>query len=225
MTIAVLARTFQEYNDAAVVGRDEFNRSVFPAEHWPVDEGEDFFVGYIVPVIHYTMGGIAIDAEARVLAAVDDQPIPGLFAIGEASGGVHGDNRLAGNSLLECTVFGHHVGLSLPIQGHSSGASITVPRASTAENTQTLSRAGSAADQKPVISNEELAQHKTSEQRSWVALYGNVYDLTDYIDEHPGGAEAITDVAGIDGTEHFATVHNRELLESMGFEPVGVLAE
>merc|ERR1719401_3063860 len=108
---------------------------------------EEFYVGTIVPVIHYTMGGLAIDTDGRVLTADSNEPMEGLYAIGEASGGVHGDNRLAGNSLLECTVFGHHVGLSLPIQGHSSGASITVTRASTAENTQTLSRAGSAADQ------------------------------------------------------------------------------
>merc|ERR1712232_1136447 len=62
------------------------------------------------------MGGIAINTEGRVLSAADGQPINGLFAIGEASGGVHGDNRLAGNSLLECTVFGRHVGLTLPIR-------------------------------------------------------------------------------------------------------------
>merc|ERR1712190_72505 len=141
VTTNTLRETFTAYNKAAASGKDEFNRTVFPEGHWPVDLDEEFYVGKIVPVIHYTMGGIAIDTDGRVLTEANVTPIPGLFAIGEASGGVHGDNRLAGNSLLECTVFGHHVGLSLPIQGHSSGASITVTRASTAENTQTLSRA------------------------------------------------------------------------------------
>jgi len=83
-------------------------------------------VGQVVPVIHYTMGGIAIDTDGRVLADVNGSAIPRLYAIGEASGGVHGDNRLAGNSLLECTVFGHHVGLSLPL--HSQTRAPDVPK-------------------------------------------------------------------------------------------------
>eukprot|EP00435_Cladocopium_sp_Y103_P018312 s3759_g4.t1 len=75
----------------------------------------------VVPVIHYTMGGIAINVEGQVLDK-DQKVIPGLYAIGEASGGVHGDNRLAGNSLLECTVFGRHVGMALPIRTGSAAS-------------------------------------------------------------------------------------------------------
>jgi len=223
-----LRETLGSYNAAAKAGRDGFNRTVFPA-HVPVEEAEDFYVGKITPVIHYTMGGIAIDADARVLAEEDGQPIPGLFAIGEASGGVHGDNRLAGNSLLECTVFGRHVGLTLPLQPSArpqrpEAAAPAAPAAPAAAASVGGGAPAAAGEALPVISPEELAAHKTREQRTWVGLYGKVYDLTDYIDEHPGGAEAVTDVAGIDGTEHFAAVHNQELLESMGFQPVGVLA-
>lgn len=219
--VEVLRETFNEYNAAAKVGRDPFNRTVFPAGHWPIDEDEDFYAGVVVPVIHYTMGGIAIDPDGRVLAEADGRPMPGLYAAGEASGGVHGDNRLAGNSLLECTVFGRHIGLMLPIRPRAAepaaaAAQVAAPAAPAAA-------AGSGGT--PRISAEELARHGTREQRSWVALYGQVYDLTDYIDEHPGGAAAITDVAGTDGTEHFAAVHNPELLQSMGFEPIGTLAE
>merc|ERR1711920_27005 len=74
------------------------------------------------------------------------------------------------------------------------------------------------------ITAKELAEHNESGKSLWVALYGEVYDLTEYAEEHPGGVEAITDTAGMDGTEKFEAVHNRELLDSMGFEPVGVLA-
>ncbi|CAE7750645.1 osm1, partial [Symbiodinium necroappetens] len=99
-------------------GKDEFGRTVFPAGHFPIEADESFYVGEVVPVIHYTMGGIAINPEGQVLDQRGD-PIPKLYAIGEASGGVHGDNRLAGNSLLECTVFGRHVGQSMPIRPRS----------------------------------------------------------------------------------------------------------
>ena len=56
-------------------------------------------------VLHYTMGGLEIDAESRVVGK-DGKPIPGLFAAGEVAGGVHGANRLGGSSLLGCVVFG-----------------------------------------------------------------------------------------------------------------------
>lgn len=59
----------------------------------------------IAPVVHYHMGGLKTGLEGRT-------DIPGLWAVGEcASSGVHGANRLASNSLLECLVFGRRAGL------------------------------------------------------------------------------------------------------------------
>mmetsp|Transcript_5827 Transcript_5827/g.13893 ORF Transcript_5827/g.13893 Transcript_5827/m.13893 type:complete len:1174 (+) Transcript_5827:51-3572(+) len=214
-----LKTTFIAYNAAAERGLDEFNRTVFP-QHWPIEFSEDFFVGLVTPVIHYTMGGIAIDTDAHVLSDSDSQPIPGLYAIGEASGGVHGNNRLAGNSLLECTVFGRHIGTTLPIR--SSGVEKTLLRPS--EGSAGLDASSPESSSLAIITQAELAQHKTPAQGVWVALYGAVYDLTDYVEEHPGGDQAILDVAGVDGTEHFETVHNRQLLDSMGFKPIGLVA-
>merc|ERR1711988_1505103 len=66
---------------------------------------EPFYVAIITPVIHYCMGGLEIDAASRVLDT-KRQVIPGLYAAGEVAGGVHGNNRLGGNSLLDCVVFG-----------------------------------------------------------------------------------------------------------------------
>lgn len=61
---------------------------------------DDFFhVALMTPVLHYTMGGLEIDPEAKVVGA-KGTPIPGLFACGEVGGGVHGANRLGGSSLL-----------------------------------------------------------------------------------------------------------------------------
>ncbi|MEO5350977.1 MAG: FAD-binding protein, partial [Magnetococcus sp. YQC-3] len=53
----------------------------------------------VYPTLHYHNGGIAIDAQARTT-------VPGLYAAGETTGGVHGRNRLMGNSLLDILVFG-----------------------------------------------------------------------------------------------------------------------
>ncbi|KAH3676374.1 hypothetical protein WICMUC_002005 [Wickerhamomyces mucosus] len=66
------------------------------------------FSGEITPVVHFTMGGVKINTNGQVINT-KDQIIDGLYAIGEVSGGVHGANRLGGNSLLECTVFGNRV--------------------------------------------------------------------------------------------------------------------
>jgi succinate dehydrogenase / fumarate reductase flavoprotein subunit len=60
----------------------------------------------IYPTLHYQNGGIAIKADCTT-------DIPGLYVAGEASGGVHGRNRLMGNSLLDVTVFGRRAGITL----------------------------------------------------------------------------------------------------------------
>jgi succinate dehydrogenase / fumarate reductase flavoprotein subunit/L-aspartate oxidase len=55
------------------------------------------------PVMHYQNGGLVIDEHGETT-------LPGLFACGEIAGGTHGRNRMMGNSLLECTVFGRRAG-------------------------------------------------------------------------------------------------------------------
>merc|ERR1719254_224928 len=69
---------------------------------------EPFYVAIITPVIHYCMGGLEIDVDSAVVGA--NGVIPGLYVAGEAAGGVHGNNRLGGNSLLDCVVFGRVAG-------------------------------------------------------------------------------------------------------------------
>ena len=59
----------------------------------------------IAPGIHHTMGGVHIDTSARVID-VNGLPIPGLFAAGEVTGGVHGGNRVGGNAVADIVVFG-----------------------------------------------------------------------------------------------------------------------
>jgi len=99
----VVSEALHAYN-AAVAGQqaDAFGKTAFPAG---VNTNAPLYAAIITPVVHYCMGGVSIDARARALSSAG-APIPGLFAAGEVSGGVHGRNRLGGNSLLECAVFG-----------------------------------------------------------------------------------------------------------------------
>jgi len=71
---------------------------------------EPFYVAIITPVIHYCMGGLEVDVNSACVGK-DGKAIPGLYAAGEAAGGVHGNNRLGGNSLLDCVVFGRVAGI------------------------------------------------------------------------------------------------------------------
>merc|ERR1712019_323507 len=71
---------------------------------------EQFYVAIITPVIHYCMGGLEVDVDSAVLDTKSGKAIPGLYAAGEVAGGIHGNNRLGGNSLLDCVVFGRVAG-------------------------------------------------------------------------------------------------------------------
>ena len=57
------------------------------------------------PTCHYVMGGVEVDPDTGAAKT------PGLFAAGECSGGMHGSNRLGGNSLSDLLVFGRRAGL------------------------------------------------------------------------------------------------------------------
>ncbi|MDO4499884.1 MAG: flavocytochrome c [Erysipelotrichaceae bacterium] len=65
----------------------------------------------IAPGVHHTMGGLKINTNAQVLNA-DGMAIPGLYAAGEVTGGVHGGNRIGGNAVADIVVFGRIAGQS-----------------------------------------------------------------------------------------------------------------
>lgn len=78
--------------------RHRFPNIIKVCQHWGIDVFNEPIP--VAPAAHYWMGGIFTDLQNRT-------NIPGLYAVGEtASTGVHGANRLASNSLLECIVFG-----------------------------------------------------------------------------------------------------------------------
>ena len=64
-----------------------------------------------VPTVHHTMGGLQINTKAQVID-VNGKVIPGLYAAGETTGGIHGSNRLGGNAICDIMVFGRTAGTS-----------------------------------------------------------------------------------------------------------------
>ncbi len=81
----------------------------------PFSIDDEFHVSVVTPVVHYSMGGVQINARAEIVRPSADQskfgePIKGLFAAGEVAGGVHGKNRLGGSGLLGCVVYGRVAG-------------------------------------------------------------------------------------------------------------------
>jgi len=72
-------------------------------------ENPPYYAMRLWPKVHHTMGGVRIDASARVID-LDGNPIPRLFAAGEAAGGVHGACRLGSCAITDCLVFGRIAG-------------------------------------------------------------------------------------------------------------------
>ncbi|MGL5174755.1 MAG: flavocytochrome c [Cetobacterium sp.] len=100
-----LEKTFTKYNESVKKANDsEFNRQSLPTV---LNQGP-FYSVEVAPAVHHTMGGIKINDKAEVLS--NNEPIPGLFAAGEVTGGVHGSNRLGGNAVVDITVFGKIAG-------------------------------------------------------------------------------------------------------------------
>ncbi|CEO99188.1 hypothetical protein PBRA_001094, partial [Plasmodiophora brassicae] len=105
---AALAEALDRFGRSAAGDLDdEFGRTVFPEK--VTGANDEVIVMEVVPSVHYTMGGIRIDTRARILDQ-QGRVIPRAYAAGEVTGGVHGGNRLGGNSLLECVVFGRIAG-------------------------------------------------------------------------------------------------------------------
>ena len=100
--------TIKRFNAHFKFGSDkDFAKSLLP-DAKPLNK-PPYYCIRLWPKIHYTMGGILINNKAQVLD-VSKQPIPGLYAAGEITGGVHGAGRLANCATIDCLVFGRIAG-------------------------------------------------------------------------------------------------------------------
>lgn len=104
----VLEETVTSYNTYFKNQNDEdFGRRVLAGE---IAKGP-FYAVEVAPAIHHTMGGIKINDQAQVLNT-SSEVVPGLFAAGEVTGGIHGGNRIGGNAVADIVVFGRIAGSS-----------------------------------------------------------------------------------------------------------------
>lgn len=103
---AALVQTIETYNGYVTGGVDEaFGREDMPRA---LSVGP-YYAVEVAPAIHHTMGGLVITTQAEVVNNSGDV-IKGLYAAGEVTGGVHGNNRLGGNALADITTFGRIAG-------------------------------------------------------------------------------------------------------------------
>lgn len=102
-----LKATIAEYNKAVDTKKDAFGKKPNTLEK-KLLKGP-YVAIEIAPGIHYTMGGVKINTKAQVMNK-DNKTIPNFYAAGEVTGGVHGANRLGGNSISETVTFGRIAG-------------------------------------------------------------------------------------------------------------------
>ncbi len=101
-----LLKSVEIHNTCVETGEDPyFGKTMFD---FKIEKGP-FFATPRKPALHHTMGGLKIDTETHVLNE-NGEIIEGLFAAGEVCGGIHAGNRLGGNAIADCFVFGRIAG-------------------------------------------------------------------------------------------------------------------
>lgn len=101
-----LKETVARYNKLVESGKDtDFEKDELEQKI----EAGPFYCVPLSPTIHHTMGGITINSNAQVLNN-NGKVIKNLYAAGEVTGGIHGTNRIGGNALTDCVVFGRIAG-------------------------------------------------------------------------------------------------------------------
>ena len=110
LPLSAFVGTMDAYNGYQTEGVDpDFGRLAEEMPR-PLDKAP-FYAIEVEPVLHHTMGGIKINSRAEVENSAGIA-IPGLYAAGEVTGGVHGANRLGGNAIADIIVFGQIAGTS-----------------------------------------------------------------------------------------------------------------
>ncbi|EGD76167.1 cytochrome b2 [Salpingoeca rosetta] len=135
-------------------------------------------------------------------------------------------------SLLDCVVYGRLAGSTAAAFTRSAGtatvaaapSSSTSSSQATSSTSTSSSSSSSSSSSLPAYTMAEVAKHNT-EDDCWVVIHGKVYDVTDFLEDHPGGAASIVAYAGKDATKPFDMLHSLDLLTKYADDYiVGVLA-
>ena len=149
---ATLAKTLSDWNGYVAAQNDpDFGRTTGMEADLSV---APYYAIKIAPGIHHTMGGVHIDTQARVIN-IEGKPIPGLYAAGEVTGGVHGGNRVGGNAVADIVVFGG-------IAGENAAAWCDQAGGTSAEEPGPAS-AGTSAEEPKLENAETPAEELTAE--------------------------------------------------------------
>jgi len=119
------------------------------------------------PTCHYMMGGIRVEAETAAAT------VPGLFAAGEAAAGLHGANRLGGNSLSDLLVFGRRAGLAAAEHAGKVGSENIDPRQIDEASQEMLEPFARSDGESPYRIHEALQ----NAMQSYVGIFRNEQDL------------------------------------------------
>jgi len=119
------------------------------------------------PTCHYMMGGIRVDAETAAAT------VPGLFASGEAAAGLHGANRLGGNSLSDLLVFGRRAGLAAAEHAATSGSLNIDSQQIEEASSEMLEPFARGEGESPYRIHEELQ----NAMQNYVGIFRNEEDL------------------------------------------------
>jgi succinate dehydrogenase / fumarate reductase flavoprotein subunit len=125
------------------------------------------------PTCHYMMGGIRVDAETA------KSSVPGLFAAGEAAAGLHGANRLGGNSLSDLLVFGHRAGLAAAEHAKAIQAAPIDSREVEEAAREILAPFGRKAGENPYTVHRDLQET----MQNLVGIFRNEEDLVLALEE------------------------------------------
>lgn len=153
----------------------------------------------VAPTAHYSMGGVWVEAETH------GTDVEGLFAVGECATGLHGANRLGGNSLVECIVFGKIVGAEAARWSASLDAQLrdrsTIAAASD-EVGELLGQRGGEDFPRPLQrAVRDLMSECAGVVRSEEGLTEGIERLED-VAERIGAMEVRPDIAGFDDLAH-----------------------
>ena len=107
--VGPLKETIAKFNKAVAAGKDEEWNRYMQKNQKPLTTGP-YYALRLTPKVHHTMGGVNITTEAKATDILTDEPIPGLYAAGEITGGVHGAVRLGSCATLDCLIFGRIAG-------------------------------------------------------------------------------------------------------------------